>query len=262
MDISPGDSTPTSETSYSRTPTSVAAGVSDHHHHHHHHHPHPSSSSSAAVAGGSGSAMLHTSALPRLASHPPTCSGGNLSTSSNISTPQRQSCFQSSKPPLTPNLVPTQQQQQQQASPSSVSTPSNNPTSSGPSMSLASLPRLLSQITGNKGLDQSQLSPQKALQTIQTAILLSQQVSLEPGGSGGANYDGAGTANSNSTGNHQINSMQSSSQMQPLKVDTSNNATLGEGPPTPTHSESQDYVDARKGKNIVIVPMHLILILY
>jgi hypothetical protein len=110
-------------------------------------------------------------------------------------------------------------------------------------MSLASLPRLLSQIAGNKGLDQSELSPQKALQTIQTAILLSRQVSLEPGG--GSNYDGTGNLNSNSVGNHQMNS----SQLQPLKVDTSNNPTLGEGPPTPTHSESQDYVDARKGKN-------------
>lgn len=234
MDISPGDSTPTSETSYSRTPTNLAAGVSEHHHHHHHHHhAHPSSSAPVAGGSGGGSGILLASPLPRLVSHPQQNSCGNQQ--SSASTPQRQGCYQPSKPPLTPTIAPTQQ-----ASPSSSSTP-NNPTSSGQSMSLASLPRLLSQITGSK--DQSELSPQKALQTIQTALMLSRQVSLEPGGSGG--YDGG----NNSTGNHQGSSMQASSQLQPLKVDTSSNhPTIGEGPPTPTHSESQDYQDARKGK--------------
>lgn len=33
--------------------------------------------------------------------------------------------------------------------------------------------------------------------------------------------------------------------MAPLKVDTSGNVT-NEGPPTPTHSETQDCIDARK----------------
>lgn len=33
--------------------------------------------------------------------------------------------------------------------------------------------------------------------------------------------------------------------MVPLKVDTSGNVT-SEGPPTPTHSETQDCIDARK----------------
>ena len=37
--------------------------------------------------------------------------------------------------------------------------------------------------------------------------------------------------------------------MAPLKVDTSGNIT-NEGPPTPTHSESQDCIDARKCKYI------------
>lgn len=77
-------------------------------------------------------------ALPRLTSHPP-------------STPQ------------TPGKLnsPTQQQ--------------GNSNAPGPPVSLASLPRLLSQITGSK--EQPDITPQKALQTIQTAILLSRQVS-------------------------------------------------------------------------------------
>lgn len=39
----------------------------------------------------------------------------------------------------------------------------------------------------------------------------------------------------------------SSDVMAPLKVDTSGNVT-NEGPPTPTHSETQDCIDARKCK--------------
>jgi hypothetical protein len=115
----------------------------------------------------------------------------------------------------------------------SVAVPGPGP---GPPVSLANLPRLLSQITGAKNLEQSELSPQKALQTIQTALLLSRQVSLEPGtvGAGGG-----------STG---LNNQHPSQSMQPLKVDTTNNTSIGEGPPTPTHSESQDCVDARKCK--------------
>lgn len=35
--------------------------------------------------------------------------------------------------------------------------------------------------------------------------------------------------------------------MAPLKVDTTGNTTI-EGPPTPTHSETQDCIDARKSK--------------
>lgn len=79
-------------------------------------------------------------ALPRLTSHPP-------------STPQ------------TPGKLnsPTQQQ--------------GNSNAPGPPVSLANLPRLLSQITGNK--EQPDITPQKALQTLQTAaILLSRQVSV------------------------------------------------------------------------------------
>lgn len=76
-------------------------------------------------------------ALPRLTSHPPSTAQapGKLSS-------------------------PTQQQ--------------GNSNAPGPPVSLANLPRLLSQITGSK--EQPDITPQKALQTLQTAILLSRQV--------------------------------------------------------------------------------------
>lgn len=154
MDISPGDSTPTSE------PLTSCA-----------HDPLPQ-----------GPVLLAT-ALPRLTSHPP-------------STPQPPGKLSS----------PTQQQ--------------GNNNAPGPPVSLASLPRLLSQITGSK--EQPDITPQKALQTIQTAILLSRQQSA--------------SGDRNNSGNDV---------MVPLKVDTSGNTT-SEGPPTPTHSETQDCIDARK----------------
>lgn len=71
----------------------------------------------------------------------------------------------------------------------------------------------------------SSIEQVEALQNIHTVLILSQQASLDHG-----------------QGNTQH------PPMQPLKVDTSggNGVTLGEGPPTPTHSESQDCVDARK----------------
>lgn len=40
--------------------------------------------------------------------------------------------------------------------------------------------------------------------------------------------------------------------MAPLKVDTSGNVT-SEGPPTPTHSETQDCVDVRKSKKLFLI---------
>lgn len=154
MDISPGDSTPTSEPLTSCTHDPLPQGP-----------------------------VLLATALPRLTSHPP-------------STPQ------------TPGKLssPTQQ---------------GNSNAPGPPVSLANLPRLLSQITGNK--DQPDITPQKALQTLQTAaILLSRQQST--------------SGERNNSGNDV---------MVPLKVDTSGNVT-SEGPPTPTHSETQDCIDARK----------------
>ncbi|XP_063235701.1 WW domain-containing adapter protein with coiled-coil homolog isoform X2 [Bacillus rossius redtenbacheri] len=171
MDISPGDSTPTSETSYSH-----AAGGESH---------------------APGGPVLLAAALPRLSSHPP------------LSLPRYQ---------------PQQQQQSAAGKPGSSPPPPMVPPPQAPPqappVTLASLPRLLSQIAaGAKGLEQAELSPQKALQTIQTALLLSRQASLEPASAG----------------------------QQPLKVETGGGgAVLGEGPPTPTHSESQDCVDVRK----------------
>ncbi|XP_059475893.1 WW domain-containing adapter protein with coiled-coil homolog isoform X2 [Neocloeon triangulifer] len=196
MDISPGDSTPTSETSYSRTTPNTAA--SEHPHHSH----------------------------SRLGGHHATSSVA----SSTPATPQRG--FPGGKQHPAP----------QQASPSSTPT-----SASAPQMSLASLPRLLSQITaaGSKGLgDQSELSPQKALQTIQTALMLSRQVSLEQPSFDANNHHGLNALSSASAVG-----VASTSAPQPLKVDTSSGAAPAEGPPTPTHSESQDYQDPRKANS-------------
>lgn len=246
MDISPGDSTPTSETSYTHTPTS--RGTS----HQQQQQPAPQAQPQAQQqqtpaqvsehhkSNTAGPVLLAT-ALPHLISHPPhphistptsTASlapGRNLyQPSGKSSTQQIPSPVQQSSASSTPSMVPAPLQ-------GSVAAPGPGP---GPPVSLANLPRLLSQITGAKNLEQSELSPQKALQTIQTALLLSRQVSLEPGtvGAGG----GGGSAG--------LNNQHPSQPLQPLKVDTTNNTSIGEGPPTPTHSESQDCVDARKCK--------------
>ncbi|XP_015116070.1 WW domain-containing adapter protein with coiled-coil homolog isoform X1 [Diachasma alloeum] len=160
MDISPGDSTPTSEPLNSSGHDTLPQGP-----------------------------VLLATALPRLASHPP-------------STPQ------------TPGKLATSPQQ------SGTQQSANTNAGPGPPVTLASLPRLLSQITGSK--EQTDITPQRALQTIQTAILLSRQ---------------------QSGGNERAGS--SSDVMAPLKVDTSGNVA-NEGPPTPTHSETQDCIDARK----------------
>ena len=265
MDISPGDSTPTSETSYTHTPTGsgsshqqqpqqqqpqaqpqtqqqqqqqqqtqpqhpvqqVPPQVSSDHH------------NSTTPGPGPGPVLL-AAALPRLVSHPPhphiptPTSTTSLAPGRSLyqppgksNTQQIPSPGQQSSSTSVPAMVPAPLQ-------SSVSAPGPGP---GPPVTLANLPRLLSQITGAKNLEQSELSPQKALQTLQTALLLSRQVSLEPGTGGGANSAGL---------NNQHPSQVSS--LQPLKVDTSNTTSIGEGPPTPTHSESQDCVDARKCK--------------
>lgn len=111
MDISPGDSTPTSEQLTSSVHDSLPQGP-----------------------------VLLATALPRLTSHPPT-------------QPQTPGKHSSS---------PTQQP--------------GNSNAPGPPVTLANLPRILSQITGSK--EQNDITPQKALQTIQTAIYLSRQVSF------------------------------------------------------------------------------------
>ncbi|XP_044014770.1 WW domain-containing adapter protein with coiled-coil isoform X2 [Aphidius gifuensis] len=163
MDISPGDSTPTSEP--------LNSNINDNN-----------------ISQGP---VLLATALPRLTSQPP----------STPQTPQSH-CKIGNSPP--------------------TSTQQNNANSGpGPPVTLANLPRILSQITGTK--EQTDITPQKALQTIQTAIFLSRQSSSN---------DRAGSSND---------------LMAPLKVDTSGNIPLtNEGPPTPTHSETQDCIDARK----------------
>jgi hypothetical protein len=185
--------------------------------------------------------VLLATALPHLVSHPPhphistPTSTASLAPGRNLYQPPAKSSTQQIPSPVqqpsassTPSMVPAPLQ-------GSVAVPGPGP---GPPVSLANLPRLLSQITGAKNLEQSELSPQKALQTIQTALLLSRQVSLEPGtvGTGGVG------------GSSGLNNQHPSQPLQPLKVDTTNNTSIGEGPPTPTHSESQDCVDARKCK--------------
>ncbi|KAH0535648.1 WW domain-containing adapter protein with coiled-coil-like isoform X2 [Cotesia glomerata] len=158
MDISPGDSTPTSETQTSLHDTMPQGPV------------------------------LLATALPRLSSHPPT-----------------------SLPSTTGKLS---------SSPTTHSSQPGNSNAPGPPVTLANLPRLLSQITGSK--DQNDITPKQALQTIQTALFLSRQQS-----------------GSSDRGCNDL--------MAPLKVDTSGNVnSTNEGPPTPTHSETQDCIDARK----------------
>ncbi|PSN48748.1 hypothetical protein C0J52_08906, partial [Blattella germanica] len=262
MDISPGDSTPTSETSYTHTPTGSGSSHQQQQQPQSQQQPQPQpqpqsqqpqpqqhpvqqvppqvTSEHHNSTTGPGPVLL-AAALPRLVSHPPhphiptptnTTSlvpGRNLYQQPGKSnTQQIPSPGQQSSSSTVPAMVPAPLQ-------GSVAAPGPGP---GPPVTLASLPRLLSQITGAKNLEQSELSPQKALQTIQTALLLSRQVSLEPGavGSGGGGTSGG------------INNQHPSqvSSLQPLKVDTSNTTSIGEGPPTPTHSESQDCVDARK----------------
>jgi hypothetical protein len=245
MDISPGDSTPTSETSYTHTPTT--RGTS-----HQQQQPPPQvqpqtqqqqappQMSSEHHNSNTTGPVLLASALPHLVSHPPhphiatPTSTASLTRGTNLyqpagksSTQQIPSPVQQSSTSSTPSMVPAPLQ-------GSVAAPGPGP---GPPVTLANLPRLLSQITGAKNLEQSELSPQKALQTLQTALLLSRQVSLEPGAAGaGGSGVSAGLNN------------QHPQPLQPLKVDTTTTTSIGEGPPTPTHSESQDCVDARKCK--------------
>ncbi|PNF20830.1 hypothetical protein B7P43_G12073 [Cryptotermes secundus] len=237
MDISPGDSTPTSETSYTHTPTS--RGTS-----HQQQQPAPQTQPQAQQQqqtqaqvsehhkSNTTGPVLLANALPHLISHP------HISTpTSTASLAPGRNLYQPSGKSSTQQIPSPVQQSSASSTPSMVPAPlQGSVAATGPPVSLANLSRLLSQITGAKNLEQPELSPQKALQTNQTALLLSRQVSLEPGtvGTGG----GGG-----STG---LNNQHPSQPLQPLKVDTTNNTSIGEGPPTPTHSESQDCVDARK----------------
>lgn len=243
MDISPGDSTPTSEASYSHssTPTTVPQ-----------------------IEGP----VLLAAALPRLASHPSTPTNSQLhfttpssvnlnTTSSSVSAScasvinQQQAQHQQQQhhhhhlQNSGNNIgnVPAQQHQISKLSKndssnnasggsgmhitvgtapvvSSPSTPGilggnlsnnggqnesmiNSNTPGPPSVTLANLPKLLSQITGNKTIDQNELNPQKALQTINTALMMSSRQQM----SGNSNNSGVASANDSNHTNSASNSL-------------------------------------------------------
>ncbi|XP_059615568.1 WW domain-containing adapter protein with coiled-coil homolog [Phlebotomus argentipes] len=271
MDISPGDSTPTSEGNYSHSSTPTTQQSQQQHHHHN--------------SDGS-------SALPRLASHPPvtptnshmqqqhftipssaTLAGTATATSATAAGMKMKGADHhhlSSMPVSSPSsstltassaglclTLATSVTQSQTSVTGDIVMNSNTP--GPPPVSLANLPKILSQITGNKTLDQTELNPQKALQTINNALMMSsrqqqhQHVSIAGDGS-----------NSNSIRDHVLNSplynlphlhtmsllnhttsgsVFSSAMTQgsqsgsggSVKIDTSGNSlVLGDGPPTPT----------------------------
>lgn len=68
-----------------------------------------------------------------------------------------------------------------------------NSNAPGPPVTIANLPKLLSQITGNKTIDQSDMNPQKALQTINNALRQQQH----SGGITGDNTNQLANNNSN-----------------------------------------------------------------
>lgn len=207
MDISPGDSTPTSEASYSHssTPTTVPQNEGP---------------------------VLLAAALPRLASHPSTPTNSQLhfttpsSVNLNTTTSSASASCASANQQVQQNLqnsannignVPAQHHQISKLSKNDsggnnasgsgmhltgsvpvVSSPStigilggnqndtmiNSNTPGPPSVTLANLPKILSQITGNKSIDQNELNPQKALQTINTALMMSSRQQMSGNNSG------------------------------------------------------------------------------
>ncbi|KAB0804381.1 hypothetical protein PPYR_01351 [Photinus pyralis] len=163
MDISPGDSTPTSEVSYAHQNLS---------------------SQPLNLEQGSVGPVLLANALPRLVSHPLQVP----STPTQTSRPEASPLASVS----TPVMVPP---------PSSVTT-SNAP---GPPVSLTTLPRNLSQVPTTPDANEV-----KTLQTVHNVLVMTRQTSGE------------------------------SAHIHPLTVDTNHNGPMGEGPPTPTHSETPD----------------------
>lgn len=249
MDISPGDSTPTSETSYSH------------------------SSTPTTQPQGSDGPILLANALPRLSSHPSTptnsqlhfttpslasgintsstCtvsfSSGNGNSSSvlhsssssssssslvKLSKSADNSMHHTTLPTSPPLAMMTGNNNVGHNAVSSISstvvpqTPTSgnelimNSNAPGPPtpVTLANLPKILSQITGNKQIDQTELNPQKALQTINNALLMSsrqqQQHSITSVGYSPSTQptapispiDGSYLAHSNSLREHALNS--------------------------------------------------------
>lgn len=285
MDISPGDSTPTSEANYSHssTPTNQQGH----------------NNSGVANNDGAGQGLM-ANQLPRLLSNP-------TSTQSGIAMPahsQHQSSASSYQTSLSTSSPSVQHQQQQQHMAGDMMLGSNAPgppgqqqqhhhhhhhhhhhnsphsaagggggggassSSSTVSSSLAGLPKILSQITGNKTIEHNELNPQKALQTITNALARQQNPNgtagvdggvgsnslrehalnsplynvsnlshpSTPGGLGGLNHSGSGSNHHHQqqSGSNNLN-LNSSSSMANLSGGSNSSQMLtGDGPPTPT----------------------------
>lgn len=198
MDISPGDSTPTSEASYSHSSTPTTGQFNNS----------GNNNGNNDLGTMSGGPVLLANVLPRLTSHPSTptpnsqlhytplnagissttCTltgsmavpGGNSNQmshgKSNKNELQTHSSLSSISPSSTIGLgsgnsisnCPTVQI----TSSSSGEIQMNSSIGTYTPVTLANLPKILSQITGNKTLDQSELQPEKALETINNALLL------------------------------------------------------------------------------------------
>ena len=245
MDISPGDSTPTSEASYSHSSTPTTQQNND-------------------------GPVLLANALPRLASHPstptnsqlhfstPACVGLNTSSTSTMSSAisggpgqagnllgssggigsqhQQISKLAAAKSAdgmlLHANLPTSSPSGQQLCGSGGIGSanlinhssgggvggglsqipvvPSDlmNSNAPGPPVTLANLPKILSQITGNKTIDQTEINPQKALQTINNALRQQQHSGNSGVGAGGISISGSGVGGAGSglllgaSGNH------------------------------------------------------------
>lgn len=283
MDISPGDSTPTSEANYSHssTPTNQQGH----------------NNSGVANNDGAGQGLM-ANQLPRLLSNP-------TSTHSGIAMPahsQHQSSASSYQTSLSTSSPSVQHQQQQQHMAGDMMLGSNAPgppgqqqqhhhhhhhhhhhnsphsaagggggggassSSSTVSSSLAGLPKILSQITGNKTIEHNELNPQKALQTITNALARQQNPNgtagvdgsvgsnslrehalnsplynvsnlshpSTPGGLGGLNHSNSNHHHQQQSGSNNLN-LNSSSSMANLSGGSNSSQMLtGDGPPTPT----------------------------
>lgn len=179
MDISPGDSTPTSEAGYSHSSTPTAQVPSDEtipsmstlHRYEsnpptptnsHHYAPNLSQASSGGGSGGGGNCTNAYSASAVSNSTTSTSFNSSIITSTSSTTSISNATIQISDVKSTAGL-------------NNLSTP----------VTLANLPKILSQITGNKHMEQTDMNPQKALQTINNALMISSR------------------HHSNSDGNHQ-----------------------------------------------------------
>ncbi|XP_063703263.1 WW domain-containing adapter protein with coiled-coil homolog [Culicoides brevitarsis] len=184
MDISPGDSTPTSETSYSHssTPTTLARQQQQQQQHQQQElPPHINNSSSSNVSNNNDGGVVHlANALPRLSSNPATPTGNNSNSqsshnSNNSSSNNHILHKMHHNSQQSDAASPIQGNGQSDAmlmsnTPGPPGSNSNVSNTSPPVVSMAGLPKILSQITGNKQLEQNDLNPQKALQTINNAL--------------------------------------------------------------------------------------------